>query len=558
MMGKQMVFRGSHSRRHHRYAYLQFITFFSLGPQVAEGSRRAICVDLSDSGLCMYTPSRLHKGQVILFNNPLPVEGPKATVRWVKEYRITGPFCKSGIMFSNSAQENSPRSSRSEHQNPEGPSPEGVEKRSSLIENDNFTFPGGNYPVASSDDFWSDLAELSEEEAEQFIALTSEVMLHETMKADQSLRFLRAVASFRKARLVFVRKGTWDDSTLDLLEKSLIDFRAADEFSGNGKPFPHAALEENRDAAAKALEGKRPGRAQEILGKTKLAYVGNRLFVRSPQHAPSDAEMSIFGNIFFRYPDIVRSAEIFYKALGEPGRRHINVLLYKETSPRNSAGEANTPLCIIGLVEDGTFHLVKDLVAEAANTEDGQEGTEAGSRPYEEQSSLQTAAGERTDREAYENPDKKKRSPEASGGIAGRAGGKPVKILIACAAVLLLVMITLFFLKSYRPKSVLESGNQATSGVHQTPTQQTTGLMPLLSEPPENRPAVTGEPESSGKAKRGDSRGAPAGKVTVKKGKRPRETETNAEGRIITKHGRATKTLSPGKRSFPPHSRDDL
>jgi hypothetical protein len=563
-----MAFRGSHIRNHQRYAYLQFITFFSLGSQVAEGSRRAICVDLSDSGMCMYTPDRLRKGQAILFNDALPVQGPKAIVRWVKEYRMTGRFYKSGIMFSGHAEEDSVRSSRCEHGDLEDPSPGGAEKRSSVIENLNFAFPGGNYRVASSDDFWSNLTELSEKEADQFIALTSEVMLHETVRDDVSLRFLRAIAFFRKARIIFSRKGKhWDDRTLDLVEKSLIDFRAADEFAGSGERFPHTALEENRDAAAKAIEGARPGRAQEILGKTKLAYVGDRLYLRNRQYAPSDEEMAIFENIFFHYQGIVRSAEIFYKVLGEQGKRYINVLLYEETSPRNSGGEANDPLCIMGLVEDGTFHLVKDLVAGAVNAEVGEEVAEDSKPLYEEQPGQEArgmkTAWERTDREVYEDSDEKKRSAEAPGGVTSRAGvgrdRKKVKLLIACA-ILLLLMITLFFLKSYQPKSVSETKKELIQRPHPMATQETVGHPNLPSESPENRSSITREPKSSGKVKGHDSRGAPAVWVTGKKKKRSRKTEANAEGRIITNPGRTTGTPSPEikKRSFTPHSRDDL
>jgi hypothetical protein len=561
-----MGFRGSHIRRHQRYAYLQFITFFSLGPQVAEGNRRAICVDLSDSGMCMYTPGRLHRGQVILFNDPLPVEGPKATVRWVKEYRITGCFCKSGIMFTSSAEEDSLPSSLSEDGDPEDTAPGSVERRSTLIENDDFAFPRGNYRVASTDDFWSDLAELSENEAEQFIALTSEVMLHETMKDDASLRVLRAISSFRKARLIFGRKGKWDKDTLDLVERSLIDFRAADEFAGNDNLSSHIALEESRDAAAKALEGQRPGRAQEILGKTKLAYVGDRLYVRSPQHAPSAEEMAIFENIFFHYPGIVRSAEIFYKVLGEPGRRYINVLLYKETSPLNSEGEANNPLCIIGLVEDGTFHLVMDLSSDAGNAGSGEEGAEGG-KPLDEEQAGQEAGGMKTaragmNREVYKDSDEKKRSAEVPAGVAGRAGGrdrKTVKLLIACA-VLLLLVITLFLLNSYRLKSVSGLEKRVIPGPHPTLTQELPGQPHLPSEPPprEDRPSITQEPKSSGKVEGNESLAASAGRGARKK--RSPETEANAKGLIITNHGRTAKTHPRGaeRRSFPPHSRDDL
>ncbi len=502
-----MFFRGSHIRKHQRHAYLQFITFFPLGPQVADGSCRAICVDLSDSGMCVYTSDRLRKGQAILFNDPLPVPGPKATVMWVKEYRITGRFYKSGVMFSNRAEEDS--------------------DRAYSFERGNFALPCRNYRVASSDDFWSGLTELSGKEADQFIALTSEVMLHETMRDDVWLRFLRAIAFFRKARIIFGRKGDrWDNSTLSLVEKSLIDFRATDELAGSTDRFPYTVLEENRDAAAKALECDRPGRAQEILGKTKLAYLGDRLYFRNRQHAPSGEEMAIFEKIFFHYPGIVRSAEIFYKVLGEPGKRYINVLLYKETSPRNTAGEANDPLCIIGLVEDGTFHLLKDLVAVAADAEVREEVAEDSKPVYEER----------------------------SGQEAGGRDRKKVKLLIACA-VLLLLMITLFFLKSYPPGSLPGPKKEVIPMLHPVLTQESAGHSSLLSEPPENGAPITPGSKSSAGVKVHKSRGTPAAGGTGRKKKRSQKTEANEGGRIITNRGRTTGTPEI---SFPPHSRDDL
>ncbi len=518
-----MFFRSSHIRKHQRYAYLQFITFFSLGPQVAEGSRCAICVDLSDSGICMYTPDRLHKGQAILFNNPLPFHHPKATVRWVKEYRIAGHFCKSGVMLSSRAEDDSSR----KNGDLKDPSPGDVEKRSSLIEGGNFAFPGGNCRVASSDDFWSNLAELSEKEAGQFIALTSEVMLHEAMKDDVWLRFLRAIAFFRKAGIISGRQGnSWNNNTLDLVEKSLIDFRASGELGGNDERFTHNILEENRDAAAKALEGERPGRAQEILGKTKLAYFGDRLYFRSRQYAPSDEEMKIFGNIFFHYSGIVRSAEIFYKVLGEPGKRYINVLLYKETSPRNAAGEAIDPLCIIGLVEDGTFHLVKDFAASAPDAEVGEEGAEDGGPLYGKLSSQETG---------------------------GNSNRRKAKLLMA-GTVLLLLMITLFFLKSRQPKSVSEPEKGVMAGQHPVLNSH------LVSGSPDNPSSITQGSGSSAKVEVHKSLGAPAEGGTGRRKKRPQKTEANEEGQITTGRGRTTGTPPPEirKRSFPPHSRDDL
>lgn len=550
-----MVFPGSNMRKYRRYPYLQFITFFSLGPQVSEGSRRAICVNLSDSGMCIYTPDRLSKGQALLFNDPLPVKRPKATVRWVKEHPLTGSFYKSGIMFSSRAEDDSLEPSRTEQGDPEDPP--GLEKRSSVIESGNFASAAGNSDVTSTEDFWSDVAELSEREADQFIALTSEIMLNERMKDDVLLRLLRASAFFRKAVIISGRQGNhWDDHTLDLIEKSLNDFRVIDEHQSNGGRVPYPILKENRDTAAKALESRRPGRVQEILGKTKLAYVGNRLYLRNRQHAPSGEEMAIFENIFFHYPAIVRSAEIFYKVLGEPGRRYINVLLYKESSPRNSAGEANDPLSIICLVEDGTFHLVEDLGAE---TTDAEAGDRENSRPLQSgpESGITKTACDGNGAEVYLDVNEKEKStqiPEGATGQAGGRAGKTVKLLIGCAIVLLLAIV-IFLLKSHPPKSLPGPGKGLMPGPLPGLAQGNSEQSRLLSGAPDDLSSITGETKGLPKVKGHKDRQS-SSFPGVRKKKRSQGAKANAEGQIMSNKGGTSREAK--KRSFSPPSRDDL
>ncbi|MEJ2698002.1 MAG: hypothetical protein P8013_15320, partial [Candidatus Sulfobium sp.] len=402
--------------------------------------------------------------------------------------------------------------------------------------------------MAPGADFWSDVEELSEREADRFIALTSEVMLREPMKNDVSLKFLRAIAFFAKARILFNRQGRrWDDRMLDLIEKSLADFHAADELADNSHGrFPLPLLEENRDAAATALEGQRPGKAQEILGKTKLAYVDGRLYLRNRQYAPSDQEMAIFGNIFFHYPVIVRSAEIFYKVLGEPGRRYVNVLLYKETSPWNSEGEPNDPLCIIGLVEDGTSHLVKDFVAGDTNAEAGKEAEKAGKLPYEKQLGgeaphLETT-WEKNDQKIYERSAEKTGAKVAFWRMPGKAGRDRNKVrLLIAFAILLLLTTAVYLLRLHSTKPGFVPDKQVMPHPQPTLTQENTGHPDLLSEPPETRSSLTREPKKSVKAMGHKSRRKVPGKAKNQPGKK----EPTVEGRIITSPGRTGGTPSP-------------
>jgi len=562
-----MLFRSSNTRRHRRYSYLQCVTFFSLGPEVAGGSRRAVGVDLSDAGICVYTPDRLQKGQVIIFNNPLPVPALKATVRWVKEYRMAATFYKAGLFFLGGIKDDIMTSFVSEDEDPENSSTEKyTEQTSSVIESlCDFEVSGKTYRKAPTDDFWSDLADLPERETEQLIALSSELMLHEATKDYASLRFIRASAFSRKAAIIFARDGRHgDNSSLELLERSLADFRAGAELaSGEIERLSHVVLEETLDAAAKALDRKRPGRSQEILGKTKLAYLGNRLHFSNSQYAPSGEEMEIFGKIFFHYPRIVRSAEIFYKPLGEAGKRYINVVLYEEASPPDAEGELNGPLCIISLVEDGTFHLIKDFTADRSEAGD----SFPGSRPHAMPAAKRAFPTE-GDME-YEGWDMRVLARKRSFSVAaviktdpnlpvevkpsgvGRPRKRNALILVAGSAAVLL-LVTAVFMKIYQPKPVSEPGKEIllkTSPV-EAPKQPSPPSDTLGSRAPAPVPG------SSGKLNNYES------KMAAGSGRKKR-SDGIAErpiGPAITDPGSAQATRSPKmhKRSFKPPSRDDL
>ncbi len=54
-------------------------------------------VNISESGMCIYTFDRLAEGETIEINKRLPVACKKATVKWVKAY--SGDFYKVGLRF---------------------------------------------------------------------------------------------------------------------------------------------------------------------------------------------------------------------------------------------------------------------------------------------------------------------------------------------------------------------------------------------------------------------------------------------------------------------------
>ena len=91
-----MRFNGIERRRHPRRPHCQNVEFCLVSRPSGEILVGA-SVDLSDSGLCMYTFDELAQGENIEIKNALPVPYQKAVVRWVKNYAID--LYKVGIMF---------------------------------------------------------------------------------------------------------------------------------------------------------------------------------------------------------------------------------------------------------------------------------------------------------------------------------------------------------------------------------------------------------------------------------------------------------------------------
>lgn len=91
-----MSFDGVEKRRHPRREYHEKVDFcLSSRPD-----RKLFCgasVDISDSGMCMYTFDGMKKGELLEIRNEIPSPCSRAEVVWVKEY--CGDFFKVGIKF---------------------------------------------------------------------------------------------------------------------------------------------------------------------------------------------------------------------------------------------------------------------------------------------------------------------------------------------------------------------------------------------------------------------------------------------------------------------------
>ncbi len=86
---------GGNERRHQRKIYV--CAFAYRFPSRSSDIHFGVTSNLSDSGICFYTDSRLEEGESVEFRSSLPFPFAKATVRWVK--KDVGELYKMGLMF---------------------------------------------------------------------------------------------------------------------------------------------------------------------------------------------------------------------------------------------------------------------------------------------------------------------------------------------------------------------------------------------------------------------------------------------------------------------------
>jgi hypothetical protein len=77
---------GMQERKHPRRPYSNVIKF-CVNPRCPNVIFDGVGINISDSGISLYTSANLHKGDVIVIQDALPVKYRKATVIWVKEYQ---------------------------------------------------------------------------------------------------------------------------------------------------------------------------------------------------------------------------------------------------------------------------------------------------------------------------------------------------------------------------------------------------------------------------------------------------------------------------------------
>jgi len=149
------------------------------------------------------------------------------------------------------------------------------------------------------------------------------------------------------------------DTNLDYIEKGLQEIKEMEEiYPGALKKFgPEAGrmAKLKVDVIAMVLERCRPGRVQEILGKTKLSYFGPGRVSKRNECDITRKEFEIFRDVFFTCDKTAKSALISLDGRDSQGRRYVAVALYKERKIFNKWGEQSSVAGFVCLYNDRTF-----------------------------------------------------------------------------------------------------------------------------------------------------------------------------------------------------------
>jgi len=163
---------------------------------------------------------------------------------------------------------------------------------------------------------------------------------------------------------------------IDYVEKGLQEIREMEEIHPGALTL--FGTEEDRmgelkvDAMAMVLERCRPGRVQQILGRTKLLYFGVERIKVLPRDLlggrpieSTSGSLRPFMDASFSYEVIVKSALVVHKGADDKGRRFIWVQLFGKTFAEfgtdETFGDARPSMNLydVKLFDDGTFDAYK-------------------------------------------------------------------------------------------------------------------------------------------------------------------------------------------------------
>jgi c-di-GMP-binding flagellar brake protein YcgR len=84
-------------RRRYRRSVFPSTIEYEIKTQATGGTLKGVAVNISESGLCLYTSNVLREGLEIAIISVLPVPSRNAAVRWTKS--LNEDLCKAGLMF---------------------------------------------------------------------------------------------------------------------------------------------------------------------------------------------------------------------------------------------------------------------------------------------------------------------------------------------------------------------------------------------------------------------------------------------------------------------------
>lgn len=146
------------------------------------------------------------------------------------------------------------------------------------------------------------------------------------------------------------------DTHLDYLEKGLQEIKEMEEIHPGALKMDRWP-EIKVDMMAMVLERCRPGRVQELIGKTKLIYFGPERIFKHNDCATTEEESKIFCDILFACEAIAKSALMVLDGRDSKGRRYVTVALYRESKIFNELREQSPIAGHVCLYDDGTFIL---------------------------------------------------------------------------------------------------------------------------------------------------------------------------------------------------------
>lgn len=123
-------------------------------------------------------------------------------------------------------------------------------------------------------------------------------------------------------------RSYFTNKNLDYLEMALSEIKQAEDID----PEFIKTMQNHTDGIASVLERCRPGRVQQILGKTKLNYFGtDRINViphlTDEEKLPPD-KLRPFLDIPFKFISIVKSALLYYTGVDAKGRKFVSCMLF--------------------------------------------------------------------------------------------------------------------------------------------------------------------------------------------------------------------------------------